>query len=360
MEKKTPLYDTHIKLGGKIVPFAGFLLPIQYSDIKSEHMAVREAAGLFDVSHMGEIVITGKDALKTLNNLLPNEFKTLKKGKVRYSPLLNNNGGIIDDLLVYHISDSTYKLVVNASNIEKDVDWIKNHLIGDTKMENVSEDIGQIALQGPKSLEILREFVNEDDIPKAYYSFTKNANFNGIGCLISRTGYTGSFGYEIYLKSEDTTNVWNSLLEKGKKYGLIPCGLGARDTLRIEACMPLYGQEMTDNIDPFTAGLDFSIKMEKEENFIGKEALKNKLTPKKVRVGLKVLGRGIVRGESLVLNGEKEIGFTTSGTLMPYLNAAYAMAIIDREEAEIGNKLFVSVRGKSIEALVVPMPFYRS
>ena len=360
MEQKTPLYDIHVELGGKIVPFAGFLLPIQYSDITQEHMAVRERLGLFDVSHMGEILLNGSDALATLQVLLPNDFANLKPGKVRYSPMLNENGGIVDDLLVYCKAPDSYMLVVNAANIEKDASHIKKYLVGNTTMDNISDKIGQVAIQGPKSKEVITSLFKEEDVPTAYYSFVEKAQLGNATVLISRTGYTGSFGYEIYCDAADTTYVWKTLLEAGKPHGIEPCGLGCRDTLRLEAGMPLYGQEMSDEISPYASGLGFSIKMGKTENFVGKKALQETGTGNKTRVGLKVTGRGIVRGESSVLAGDKEIGITTSGTLMPYLNAAYAMAIIDKEYAEVGTELNVNVRGRNIAVQVVDIPFYKS
>lgn len=358
MEKKTPLYDVHVALGGKIVPFAGYSLPIQYSDITHEHLSVRNKAGLFDVSHMGEILLSGKDALQTVNNLLPNEYSNLAIEKARYSPMLNKNGGIVDDLIVYRLGEQKYQLVVNGANVEKDAAWINQNLIGDTIMQNISDEIGQVALQGPASKEIIKSLCKDEDIPKAYFSFKENANVGGITCILSRTGYTGSFGYEIYCKAADTVLLWQTIMEAGKPHGLVPCGLGARDTLRIEACMPLYGNEMTDDINPLEASLDFAVKLNKED-FIGKSALIEKGAPKRVRVGLKITGRGIVRGESEVYNGTEKVGVTTSGTLMPYLNAAYAMAMVISNCSKIGTKLSVDVRGRKIDAEVVEMPFYK-
>jgi len=358
MEKKTPLYDMHLALGGKMVPYAGFTLPIQYTSIEEEHLVVREKAGLFDVSHMGEILLTGKDALHTINTLLSNDFTTLKVEKARYSLMLNPNGGIMDDLLVYRLSDDEYKLVVNAANIEKDVRWIKQQLIGDTHMENISDKIGQLALQGPLSKEILKKLVKEEEIPTGFFSFIKDVKMKEANCLISQTGYTGSFGYEIYCKSEDTAMIWKQMMDVGQSMGLLPCGLGARDTLRIEAALPLYGQEMTDEISPFEADLAFAIKMNKAEDFIGKAPLTGKEQPQRMRKGLKITGRGIVRGECEVFAAGKSIGMTTSGTHMPYMNGAYAMALID-VSYQIGDVVSVSVRGRSIEAEIVSMPFYK-
>jgi len=358
MEQKTSLYDLHQSSGGKMVPFAGYLLPIQYTGIMEEHMAVREAAGLFDVSHMGEIVLTGSDAVQTLNHLLSNDFTELAPGRVRYSPMLNHNGGVVDDLLVYCLDKENYWLVVNAANREKDVAWIAANLVGNTQMEDISDSIEQIAIQGPKSQEILEKITDTKDIPEKYYSFIDNAVVAGIPVLLSRTGYTGSAGFEIYCNKEDAPALWRALLEKGALLGLVPCGLGARDTLRLEASMPLYGHEMNEEISPLETGLGFAVKMGKSD-FIGKAALEKKGEPTITRVGLKVVGRGIVREDCPVYAGGVQIGKTTSGTHLPYLQGAYAMALLDKEFAAPGTQVLVHVRGREIEAEVVPMPFYK-
>lgn len=357
MEQKTPLYDTHVALGGKMVPFASYLLPVQYSGIIEEHLAVRQAAGHFDVSHMGELSLKGKDAVKTLNELLSNDFSTLKDGRVRYSPMLNPEGGIMDDLLVYRLSEEHYWMVVNAANREKDANWVRTHLLGDTSMEDISDRISQIALQGPRSKEILEKLTRPEELPTGYYTFREKVYVAGVSCLLSRTGYTGSFGYELYCSAENVQMLWTKLLEVGKEYGLIPCGLGARDTLRLEAGMPLYGHEMTEDITPFEAGLDFAVKMQKE-TFIGKDALLKRGEPARVRVGLKVVGRGIIREEAPLFIEGKEIGESTSGTHLPYLKGAYAMALIDKQYKEPGTHVTAEVRGRKIEAEVVPLPFY--
>ncbi len=359
MEKKTALYDTHVAEGGKIVPFAGYLLPVQYSDIIAEHMAVREAAGLFDVSHMGELLLTGKDALRSINHLCSNAFDDMKDGRVRYSPMLNADGGVIDDLLVYRLAQDRYWLVVNAANREKDAQHIAQNLLGDCVMQDISDDVAQLALQGPAAKAILARLVAEEEIPKGYYTFTENAKVGGITCLISRTGYTGSFGYELYCSAGQAPALWKLLRESGASDGLIPCGLGARDTLRLEAAMPLYGHEMDDTVSPLETGLSFAVKMQKED-FIGKAALAKRGEPRRTRVGLKVVGRGIVREDATLYAGEHIVGRTTSGTHLPYLKAAYAMALVDKTCAAEGTHLFADVRGRKIEVEVVPMPFYKS
>jgi len=357
MEKKTPLYDIHVKAGGKMVPFGGYSLPIQYIGIIEEHMAVREKAGLFDVSHMGEVLLSGPGALDSLNRLCSNDFTKLAPGKARYSPMLNEDGGVIDDLLVYCFDKEKYWLVVNASNREKDLAWIRKNVISATNVEDVSDTIGQIALQGPKSKEIIAKITADDDIPKKYFGFTEKAVVGGVTCLLSRTGYTGSFGYELYCNADDTPALWEAIMEAGAEFGIMPCALGARDTLRLEASMPLYGHEITETITPLEASLDFAVKMDKND-FIGKDALIKKGEPGLTRVGLKITGRGIVRENSEVFANDNKIGIVTSGTHLPCLKGAYAMAIIDKKYSDIGTALSVDVRGRKVEAEVVPMPFY--
>lgn len=358
MELKTPLYEEHMRLGGKIVPFAGWLLPVQYSGVIAEHMAVRTACGLFDVSHMGEITCIGDDALMNLNYLLTNDFAGMEIGQARYSPMCNERGGVVDDLIVYKKADDRYLIVVNAANKDKDFDWMLAHQIGSVEFSDISDSVAQLALQGPKAEEILRKLVSPDDIPEKYYTCKFDRVIEGIKCIISRTGYTGENGFELYMATGDAVKMWKTLLVTGKDEGLLPCGLGARDTLRLEASMPLYGHEMNDEITPREAGLGFFVKMQKDD-FIGKAALEAKGKPQRKRVGLKVTGRGIVREEQAVYyNGEK-IGETSSGTFCPYLNHAVAMAILPLEAAESGTRVEVDVRGRRVAAEVVKLPFYR-
>lgn len=359
MEKKTPLYEAHVKHGGKIVPFAGFLLPVQYgTGVITEHMAVRTACGLFDVSHMGEFLLTGPDAVKNLNQILTNDYTTMYDGQARYSPMCNDNGGVVDDLIVYKVRDEHYFIVVNAANIDKDFAWMKGHVFGDVTLENISENVAQIALQGPKAQEILEKLVAKEEIPEKYYSANFHTEVKGMKCVISRTGYTGEDGFEFYVGAEHAEELWELLLETGKEEGLIPCGLGARDTLRLEAAMPLYGHEMTDDITPLEARLGMFVKMGKED-FIGKKAIEEKGEQKVIRVGLKVTGRGIVREHEDVYVGDTKIGTTTSGTHCPYLKAPLAMALVDVAYKEPGTAIEVDVRGRRVQAEVVKLPFYK-
>lgn len=358
MERKTPLYDIHVKYGGKIVPFAGYLLPVQYpAGVIKEHLAVRETCGMFDVSHMGEITCTGTDALANLNYLLTNDFTNMYDGQARYSPMCYADGGVVDDLIVYKIRDGHYFIVVNASNKDKDFQWMQKHKFGDAVFTDISSTVAQIALQGPEAQNILLKIAREEDLPKKYYSCNFHGQAANIPCILSKTGYTGEDGYEIYMAAEQAPAMWESLMEAGQEEGLMPCGLGARDTLRLEAAMPLYGHEMDETITPLEAGLDFGVKLNKEE-FIGREALVAAGTPKRVRVGLEVTGRGIIREEQDVFAGGEKIGVTTSGTHCPYLGKAVAMALVDARHTAEGTELEVDVRGRRVAAKIIPLPFY--
>ena len=356
MERKTPLYEKHVALGGKMVPFAGYLLPVQYpAGVITEHLAVREKAGLFDVSHMGELVFTGADALANLNRLLTNDFTGMADGRVRYSVMCYDDGGAVDDLIVYKFPGDRYFVVVNASNREKDRKWMKSRLEGDVKLEDISDSVAQLALQGPSAEEILRRLTG--DIPEKYYTFVQG-RVCGEDCIISRTGYTGESGFEIYIANCAAEKLWDELLSAGKDYGLIPCGLGARDTLRLEAGMPLYGHELSESIDPLESGLGFGVKMAKED-FIGKSGLEKRMPLSRKRVGLRVTGRGIVReGCALYCGGEK-VGDSTSGTYCPYLGYPAAMAMVDIPHSADGTALEADVRGRRVECEVVPLPFYK-
>lgn len=357
--KRTPLYEAHIRCGGKMVEFGGFEMPVQYkTGVIREHMAVRTACGLFDVSHMGEVILEGPDAVSNLNRLLTNDYTEMAEGQARYSPMCNERGGTVDDLIVYKMPDGRYFIVVNASNREKDVQWIQDHLTGDARACDVSDSYGQIALQGPRAEAILSKLTAPENIPLKSYHACWDRDVGGIRCIVSRTGYTGSDGFELYAPAEETEKLWDLLLEAGADEGLIPCGLGARDTLRLEAAMPLYGHELSDDISPLTAGLGFFVKMDKPD-FIGKAALEAAGTPKQRRVGLKAIGKGILREHQDVYADGRLIGQTTSGTHCPYVGYPAAMAILDAEYREPGTRVEVDVRGRRVEAEVVRMPFYK-
>ena len=358
MEKKTPLYDHHVAAGGKIVPFAGYLMPVQYqTGVIAEHMAVRTKAGLFDVSHMGEVMIKGPDALDNLHHWLTNDFSNMLDGQVRYSPMCNDEGGIIDDLIVYRFDAQSYMIVVNASNRDKDVAWMRAHLSGDAILTDESDELCELALQGPLAKAVLSKLVDPEKLPSKYYYFEPVVDVGGISCLISRTGYTGELGYELYAKAQHACALWDLLLKTGEAEGLIPCGLGARDTLRLEAGMPLYGHEMTDDITPIEAGLGWAVKPDTHD-FIGRTALLEKDVAFR-RVGLKLTGKGIAREHQYLYMDGVSVGQTTSGTHLPYLGGAYAMARVDESAMAPGTALEVDVRGRRIACEVVPLPFYK-
>lgn len=356
--KRTSLYDTHLKFGGKMVAFAGWELPVQYeSGLIAEHMAVRTAAGIFDVSHMGEIICKGPDALANVNMLMTNDFTDLKSGHARYSPMCNENGGIVDDLILYKKSENEYMMVVNAANVPKDYRFMCEHKFGDVELLDLSDTISQIAVQGPKALSIVQRLVDRSQIPGEYYAFNPHAQIAGFDAMISTTGYTGENGVEIYAPWDAAPAIWDAIYNAGKEDGLIPCGLGARDTLRLEAGMPLYGHEMDDTITPKEALLSAFVKMDKAD-FIGKSAILAGTPPKRKKVGLEVVGRGIIREDMDVYKGDRKIGFTTSGTMCPFIKKAVACALIDADERVLGEEVEVDVRGRRVKALMCKSRFY--
>lgn len=359
MERKTPLYEKHVSLKGKMVPFAGYLLPVQYDGgVIAEHMAVRKNCGLFDVSHMGEFICRGKDAVKNLNYLLTNDFTKMYDGQARYSPMCNEKGGILDDLIVYKIKEDDYFIVVNAANREKDFSWMNRHRFGDVQFMDISDSTALIALQGPKAEAVLRKTAADTNIPGKYYSADFKGRIGGIPCTISKTGYTGENGFEFYCRPEDAVEIWAMLTETGADHGMMPCGLGARDTLRLEAAMPLYGNEMDEGTTPFEAGLGCFVNMEKED-FIGKKAWMERACAPRCRMGLKVTGRGIIREHADLYREGRLIGKTTSGTYSPLLQYSIAMALMDRNAVGIGDEVEADVRGRKVLAQVVELPFYK-
>ena len=363
MEKKTPLYELHVALGGKMVPFGGYLMPVQYpAGIVAEHQAVRTKAGLFDVSHMGELTLEGPGAVETLQWLVTADISRMTDGQVKYAMLCNERGGIVDDLVVCRRAADRYLLVVNAGNRGKDDAWISSRLRGDVRYADISDQVAQLALQGPKSGEILKKLCAAEDLPEKYYHFTENVPVHlpdgtVLSALISQTGYTGEFGYELYCGARDAAALWNGLLEAGKDEGLLPCGLGARDTLRLEAAMPLYGHELSDDISPKEAGLPCKLD---GKDFLGRDAMLRRGEPSRRRVGLTVTGRGIVREHCDLYSPDgRLVGVTTSGTYCPHLAQSLAMAYVDAGESEPGRKLEADVRGRRIETEITPLPFYK-
>ncbi len=357
-ERKTPLYERHAALGGKIVPFADYLLPVQYTGVIAEHMAVRTNCGLFDVSHMGEALIRGKDAMANVQKLVTVNVAEMTDGQVKYTPMCNDQGGVVDDILVYRVAEDCYYLVINAANRFKDVDWMRQKLFGEATLTDISDSVGQVALQGPNAIPLMKELIPDEQRPKKYYTFVREAELAGKRCLISRTGYTGELGYEIYSAAEDIGAIWDLLMERGKDFGLVPCGLGARDTLRLEAAMPLYGHELSDTISPLEASLDFFVKLDCGD-FYGRDAILAMGEPKRKRIGLEVTGRGIIREHCEVFDGDTMVGCVTSGTLCPYVNKAIGMAMLESAYLTPDTVLEVDVRGRRIPVKVVPLPFYK-
>lgn len=359
--KKTPLYDTHVELGGKIVEFGGWLLPVQYSGIIEEHNTVRQKVGLFDVSHMGEIWVEGKGAFAFVQNLVTNDLTDQQDGQIKYSPMCYEDGGVVDDLLVYKFNADLYLLVVNAANIEKDYAWMEQQVKGfDAVLSNKSAEIAQVALQGPKSVEVLQKLTETDVAAITYYHFIPGVMVRGKKTLVSRTGYTGEDGYEIYCMAEDAPALWSDLMEAGKEYGILPAALGARDTLRFEACLPLYGHELSTQITPLMAGIGLFVKLNKEA-FIGKDALQKQKTEgvKQKVMGAEITGRGIARAEYPVKAEGKVIGTVTTGSPAPSLGKNMALVLIDAEYAVVGKEIAIEVRGKDIPAVLVSKPFYK-
>ena len=350
MAKKTPLYSKHVEAGGVMVDFGGYELPVRYSDgILAEHTAVRERAGLFDVSHMGEILVEG-NATAYLEKLLTNRFSDMAPGKVRYSLMLYPEGGVVDDVLVYRRAEESYLVVVNAANREKDYEWMKAHAEGVT-LKDISDETALLALQGSAAKEILSGV----KLPEKYYTFIENVDIFGMNATISRTGYTGEYGVEIFLGNEDAPVLWDRLIEKGAEYGMKPAGLGARDTLRLEAAMPLYGHELRREYLASEAGLDFAIKLDKSD-FIGKTALES-LPARYERIGAFVDGKGIAREGTPVFDEDGEAGLVTSGTMSPTLGKAVAMLRVKKERK---GRLYAEVRGKKLPLIETPLPFYKS
>ena len=357
--RRTPLYDAHQAAGGKLVEFAGWEMPVQYSGVLQEHRAVRTAAGLFDVSHMGEFRVAGDGAESFLQAVTPNDVAKLQPGRIHYSGLLTEQGTYVDDLLVYRLAEDEFLLVVNAANAGKDLEWLQRHNESGVSLEDVSSSYGLIALQGPKAEAILAGLTSTDLSALRYYAF-EQGEVSGRAAIISRTGYTGEDGFELYLAPEDTPAVWDRLLEVGGSEGLVPAGLGARDTLRMEAAMALYGHEIDDTITPLEAGLQWVVKLEAGD-FIGRQALVAMQEEGLARklVGFHVEGRGIARqGHKVVADGE-EVGFVTSGTFSPTLEKALGMAYVPVSMATAGTPLSLDVRGKLIPAVVVDLPFYK-
>jgi aminomethyltransferase len=357
--RRTPLYQTHVEAGAKIVDFAGWEMPVQYAGVIDEHRAVRNAAGLFDVSHMGEILVKGPAAETYLQSVTPNDVSKLTSGRAHYSGLLTEAGTYIDDLLVYRLGEDEFLLVVNAANADKDFAWLQEHKIDGVELRDVSDRYALLALQGPEARGILASLTSYDLDSLKYYRFSID-EVAGMKAIISRTGYTGEDGFELYIASELGPPIWRALMEAGASAGLQPAGLGARDTLRLEAAMALYGHEIDDTRTPLDAGLNWVVKLAKGD-FIGSQALSDQKEQgiSEKLVGFEVVGRGIARQGHGVLDGDQQIGIVTSGTWSPTFEKAIGMAYVPIGMAATGTELTLDVRGRAVSARVVDLPFYK-
>jgi aminomethyltransferase len=370
---QTPLHDWHAQHGGRLVDFAGWSMPVHYGSIVAEHQATRGALGLFDVSHMGRLLLAGEGAMAFLDSLVTRRVGDMSPGQVRYGLVTNDIGGILDDVLVYRLlagstqdiagtgRAASHLVVVNASNRVKILCWIEAKLCArpDVEVTDVTDDLAMIAVQGPQAARTLAPFV-ESDIRGMRYYHSQQTRIVDQPAIVSRTGYTGEDGFEVMLPSQAATSFWQQLLEAGKPAGAMACGLGSRDTLRLEAGMPLYGHELNEEITPWQAGLDFAVDLE-ERTFPGREVLckMRQSPPSRVRVGLTLAGKRVPREEFPILFDGKAIGEVTSGTFSPTLHRPIAMGYVIREHATIGNELAIDVRGSSEPARVVKLPFYR-
>ncbi len=367
--RKTALNAVHRQMGAKMVPFGGWEMPVEYPatigcGIINEHVAVRTGVGIFDVSHMGDIRLAGPGALAAVQHISMNDASRLAIGQAQYSALLYPNGTFVDDVIVHRLGENDYLLVINAGTREKDFNWVRDNTRQfDCKVEHLSDDFTQIAIQGPKAVDLLQKLTDANLSAVKFYWLTHGTVCGLKNILIARTGYTAEDGFEIYIPSDEATSarVWNEILEAGKEFGAVPCGLGARNTLRLEGKLPLYGHEISDTLNVWEAGLDRFCKMDKAD-FIGHAALeKAKAEPlKRTLIGLEMTGRGIARDDYKVLDQSgKEIGYVTSGGPAPFLKKNIALAYVPPTSAEIGSTLNVEIRGQAVAAQVVPTPFYK-
>jgi aminomethyltransferase len=358
--KNTALTHIHETLGAKMLPFAGYNMPILYEGVNAEHEVVRNAVGVFDVSHMGEFLLTGPNALALIQKVTSNDASTLTIGRAQYSCLPNNDGGIVDDLLVYKMKDEQYLLVVNASNIDKDWDWISSHNDLGVEMKNLSDDYSLLAIQGPKAVEAM-QFLSSLDLAAIPYYHFEVGDFAGIeNVIISATGYTGSGGFEIYCKNEEVEQIWNKVFEVGKPFGIKPIGLAARDTLRLEMGFCLYGNDINDTTSPLEAGLGWITKFTKE--FTNSENLKKQKEAgvSKKLVGFEMQERAVPRHDYEIVDADgNHIGIVTSGTMSPSMNIGIGMGYVTTENSAIDNTIFIRIRKNDVPAKVVKLPFYK-
>ena len=358
--KNTALSHIHEQLGAKMVPFAGYNMPVSYEGVNAEHETVRNAVGVFDVSHMGEFLITGPKAFDLIQKVCSNDISKIVDGQAQYNCLPNETGGIVDDLIVYRFEAEKWLLVVNASNIDKDWDWISKHNTEGAEMRNLSEDYSLLAIQGPKAIEAMQSITSEDLSAIKFYHF-KVADFGGIEhVIISATGYTGSGGFEIYCKNNEVEQIWNKVMEAGKEFGIKPIGLAARDTLRLEMGFCLYGNDINDTTSPLEAGLGWITKFTKD--FINSDNLKKQKEEGVTRklIGFEINERGIPRHDYEIADKDgNNIGVVTSGTMAPSLNKGIGMGYVTSENSAPGTEIFIQIRNKPVAATVVKTPFYK-
>lgn len=360
MIKKTALTDLHISLGAKMVPFAGFNMPVQYTGINAEHEAVRKSVGVFDVSHMGEFILKGEKALDLIQRVISNDASKLFDGKIQYAYLPNETGGIVDDLLIYRIDEKTYMLVPNASNIEKDWNWISKYNTEGVEMIDISDKTSLLAVQGPNATDVLQKLTDMDLSSMDYYTFKKGV-FAGVeNVLVSATGYTGAGGFEVYFDNEHAQVIWDAIFEAGAEFDIKPVGLGARDTLRLEMGFCLYGNDIDDTTSPFEAGLGWVTKFTKD--FVNSANLKAEKEAglKRKLIGFEMIDRGIARHDYEFVDAEGNvIGRVTSGTQSPSLQKSIGLGYIDLAHSKEGTEIFVSIRNKALKAVVVKPPFIK-
>jgi aminomethyltransferase len=358
---QTALHDAHIAAGGKMVEFGGWSMPVQYKSILEEHAAVRNAVGLFDISHMGQVFVSGTAAEAWLNTLLTNDVRQLSPGEGQYTLMLNENAGVVDDLLVFRIDDQNFLLVVNASRADRDMKWMKKWLTGNATLDYEPEHRAALALQGPRAIQVIEKiFPDEFHAPKR--NEIEMWDYQKHPVLVSRTGYTGEDGFELFFDADIAEELWNRILKEGKGLGCIPAGLGARDSLRLEACLPLYGHELDETISPLEAGLTPFISFDKPEKFVGRELLREQREkgPTRKLVAFEITGSGAPpRADYPVWNKDRVIGKVTSGGLSPTLRKGIGMALIEIAESTVGNTLEIEIRGNKLPAVIVKRPIYR-
>lgn len=356
--KRTPFFNKHLDLKAKMIHFGNWEMPVQYTSIIEEHKAVRSSVGIFDVSHMGEIVITGKEAMNALQNIITNDLTRLSQNQVQYTAMCYPHGGIVDDLLVYKFNDEHFLLCVNASNTEKDFNWIKENTPSNVLVENKSDEFAQLAIQGPNSSSVIQKLVDFDIRNIKYYWF-QIEKIKGVEMIISRTGYTGEDGFELYFDHKFAEMIWDTILDAGQEYNIKPVGLGARDTLRLEMGYCLYGNDIDETTSPLQAGLEWITKL-KKPSFIGKEAIEKEKKEgiKRKLIGFEILESGIARYNYPIYFEGKEIGKVTSGTLSPTLNKAIGMGYVETLYAEVGKEIDIGIRNRKVKAKIIKPPFY--